>query len=812
MTPLVADLDQLVPRSGPSVYETAWVAGTLDRGTPRFPQALDWIRHQQHPDGFWSHESGYGVVPTLAAMSALARTGTPASSSTLTRAGAWVERTTRSSDWSQIDTPFLEFIVPTLLSDLAQSGIDLTVSGLSQLITQQVRKRERIGTNVARSVLMHALEVAGPPIDLVELLGMRDRFWFFGNSPAASVWVYQQMPNCGPIERSLLALMAQHEDALPFASPIELFELLWVCWYLAEGGRDIRATLGSAAPTVMDYIQQCLTPHGVSFSRFSTVPPDADDTALALGVLWRMGVTQSSDALHPFWTGTHMRTYLDESSLSVTTNAHVLHALAYHPATVPRPDWEPTLIQVLLEQQQADGSWRDKWSRSPFYVTWTCLAALATHSGPAIDAARVRARSFIEAHRTEQGTWGTPANQEETAYALLALVSCGHSITMPANSADLPLAALHWVDKDLYTLPRVARAAAQAARDRATKTALPGQASALERVQSTTSFTIPGTFPWRDLVRQTRPDATTDTGRAQYIRYEQLRATLRAERHRRGILINHDEASALFATGILPPSATDLERVRLGRFITWLYTADTLLDDPRRKPTHREDIQAAVRSYASSARTMYGETPDLHFLVPDKGERLDSVSFRHQREFFAEESTLARMFMDTDTTLAHPWVRLVFTREVKACLDAMRLEFVWDVVRPRDTTHRLTIDRYLETAKRSIGVYATMALLLDGQPHPQRLWWQGQQALDAAGRIARLANDARLRERDAAEGHVTAATLDPDALESRLTAALTRYERVRWSGEASSWKHMLDRLVAYALAVYAQPVPSERGN
>jgi len=73
-----------IGRSGlmkPTAYDTAWLArvpAEHDPSVPAFPEALDWLRQTQWPDGSWGAEIEYvhdRVISTLAAILALAEWG-----------------------------------------------------------------------------------------------------------------------------------------------------------------------------------------------------------------------------------------------------------------------------------------------------------------------------------------------------------------------------------------------------------------------------------------------------------------------------------------------------------------------------------------------------------------------------------------------------------------------------------------------------------------------------------------------------------------------------------------------------------------
>ncbi|MBM0260782.1 prenyltransferase/squalene oxidase repeat-containing protein, partial [Micromonospora sp. 4G55] len=176
-------------------------------------------------------------------------------------------------------------------------------------------------------------------------------------------------------------------------------------------------------------------------------------------------------------TGEHFCTWQGENGASVTTNAHVLEALGRQPgdgghraAGVLR-----RLTGWLLDRQEADGRWSDRWHASPYYATCCAVLALREHGGPSARPAVERAVGWVLDSQQPDGSWGRWAGTaEETAYGLLVLLA-----GRPSPSLDAAVAAAAgrlsvldgerdgpplWHDKDLYHPGQIVRAAVIAAR------------------------------------------------------------------------------------------------------------------------------------------------------------------------------------------------------------------------------------------------------------------------------------------------------------------------------------------------------------
>jgi|GEM_PF-463721 len=790
---IVSELPANVVRTTASVYETAWVARVRTaNGAIRFPEAVRWLRAQQQADGSWGPPGAYAVIPTMAALVALHEAGdSPAA--LLTSGYHALQQAVLLDAFSELDTPFIEFIVPQLASLLDGYGYPLTIPSLPQLLANRSRKLRAIPQVTARTPLLHGIEALAVPVDATAVLPWLEPESLLGGSPAATAWLLQQIPTLDEAEQTLRSLLQLYDGGVPSAHPVELFELVWILWLFLEGGCPVADWLGDQREFVVNWIRAGLTEQGASISRIPTITPDADDTALALGVLWRLGETVAAASLVPLWTGTHVRTFPFESSWSITTTAHVLHALHWQPD--PRFDWESALTTTIIQAQQADGTWSDKWSISPFYVLWSCVSALAVSDRPESRAACQRATRYLLATQRADGSWGTDAaNGEETAYALLALAACAavpQARPIPVTASWTP----HWIDKDRYGLPRVAQAAAYAATAMQTRlqrsapaTALPaGAASALVLVQHAAA-TVATTFDWVAIVRAARPDAATEDGRRQLLRYQQVKAQLTDTREAMGIAIDHDEASALFAVGILAPDTTEADLMRVASTIRWLYTVDSLLDAPDLKPTSARDRRAAHRRFDTLFRSQTAPLTQRH------------------GNWEAVPSLLATVL----AAIPSRWQRRLVRTQLRHCLEAMRQEFRWDTATlfPSRWRPLPTFEQYLRQARLSIGVFAVGAVLVGMEPRPRPLWHHSQPALSAAGEVARLANDWRLGHRDAQEHHLTAVAINRDQIPLRIATALHRYTVAREQVASPHWQGTLDRLIAFALAVYTPSAPA----
>ena len=158
----------------------------------------------------------------------------------------------------------------------------------------------------------------------------------------------------------------------------------------------------------------------------------------------------------------------------MSTNAHVLEAFGAYVAAHPEaePAYRPVMAKIsdwLCRQQQADGSWTDRWHTSPYYATHCAVTALRQFGRASASMSLARARRWVVSTQREHGLWGTWAGtREETAYAIQVLAYTGGAavpdqtiefLSAAGDTAHPPL----WIAKDPYCPAAIVEAAILAA-------------------------------------------------------------------------------------------------------------------------------------------------------------------------------------------------------------------------------------------------------------------------------------------------------------------------------------------------------------
>ncbi|GDY31592.1 prenyltransferase/squalene oxidase repeat-containing protein [Gandjariella thermophila] len=484
----------------PSVYETArlvtlapWLRGHADR--------LRFLLAGQRGDGGWGGPDGYDLVPTLSATEALLTSLRRPPDAGVDR-GTLITAVDRGLRWlvrrlagrpSIPDTVAAEILVPALvaavnahLDRLASDplpGLDSWSGGArldlpsdvdADLVCRLGRAVRTGGT--LPTTLHHSLEALGGAARGAP--GVVPTGGALGCSPAATAAWLGGRPVAAdhPSLRYLEHVQGRHGGPVPGVSPITTFERAWVLAAAATAGIPV-----AVPPVLLDDLSAAFGGLGVPSG--PGLPADADDTAAALYVLAHFGTRQPVD---PLWAyraaGGHFHCFPAERTPSTSTNAHVLRAIGEdarrHPAAAPR--CRPAISSVvewLVERQERDGSWWDKWHASPYYATARCATVLARHGGTVGAAAARAAVRWVLASQHPDGSWGRWAGTfEETAYAVQTLLlagarvpddtvaraaarGCAVLLRWPRGEAHPPL----WHDKDLYTPVRVVRAEGAAA-------------------------------------------------------------------------------------------------------------------------------------------------------------------------------------------------------------------------------------------------------------------------------------------------------------------------------------------------------------
>ncbi|MBC8990980.1 prenyltransferase/squalene oxidase repeat-containing protein [Micromonospora chalcea] len=475
-------------QTSPSVYETARLVA-LAPWLDGHDRRLTWLLARQRPDGGWGGPGGYALVPTLSAVEALLtvlrRDGPAAVPAAAAHRGLTFLSGALRGD-APPDLPATDLIVPALLTavDRHLTGPAGPPPGLAEWAGRP-RLPLPAGLDPARLTRVRALLAAGRPVPekLAHALEVAGELAYraagvrpsasgaVGASPAATAaWLGRPEPGAA---LDYLRAVAR-PGPVPCASPITVFERAWVLGILVRAGVPV----GAPEP-VLTELRAAVGPSGAATA--PGLPADADTTAVALYALARLGRAPGVGPLAGFDTGRHFCTWPGEDGASLTTNAHVLDALGEQPSGPGVTGARRRVTEWLVERQQPDGRWEDRWHASACYATYAVLLALADHAPDGTARAAVeRGVAWLLDTQRPDGSWGLwHGTAEETAYAVLALAGAGRSgdarIAAALARGRRRLSELDgcddepalWHDKDLYRPTQIVRAAVLAASGRA---------------------------------------------------------------------------------------------------------------------------------------------------------------------------------------------------------------------------------------------------------------------------------------------------------------------------------------------------------
>ncbi|MGH3829628.1 MAG: hypothetical protein ACRDRS_04120 [Pseudonocardiaceae bacterium] len=393
-----------------------------------------------------------------------------------------LSRLLRTTDTQHLpETIAVELVVPALVSDISalldrlsvdrysalrrSRGAITVPSGLTIEPLQAIRARAADGHSIPEK-FWHSWEALSVPATKAPYV--QPTAGAIGGSPAATAaWLGGPPSPSDPSARYLDRLQQRGDGPVPSISPITYFERAWLL--CAFGTSKLPCDVPSV---LLDSLEDGLTENGAPAG--AGLPPDSDDTAAVLRALALYGRPQRPDVLMDFRADGYFQCFIGERTPSVTANAHVLETLADHIARSPadRPRYESALRRTaswLLDRQQREGSWRDKWHASPVYATACCVLALTAYGTLACRTGVARAAEWVRCTQRADGGWGRwHSTAEETSYALqiltrspfsahTAAVDRGRTVlaspTSPRQHAPL------WHDKDLYAPLRVIDAA-----------------------------------------------------------------------------------------------------------------------------------------------------------------------------------------------------------------------------------------------------------------------------------------------------------------------------------------------------------------
>jgi len=418
---------------GPDAYSTGWVALVPRPGNPTepaWPQALDYLRSQQLPDGGWGEPSIYyaheRTLSTLGAIMALHEWDPSNEDKERIDAGLAALRRYAGDLAQEPHEPIgFELLVPRLRDWLApEFGSALPHEAWAPIDKLGAEKLAIIQKmNPDPSVVQawwFSMELL-PETQLVSLDDtLLDDNGSIATSTAATAAYLRARRRAGfdspRAAEYLEQLVDRGQGGVPVGWPFEVYERIWAL------DSFMRAKLDPASPEIAKIAETLpaswdLNEPGFSYSDAFPIN-DGDDTLVGFAILNWAGFDVRSEPVLEFWDTDHFRTYLDERGASVSVNIHALAALRSQPG-FPHEDLALTVTEWLKERRRPDTLFADKWHLSPCYLVAHAIPAFAGWE----DAIARECIDFLLDHQRADGGWGwfEHSTLEETSHSVLGL-------------------------------------------------------------------------------------------------------------------------------------------------------------------------------------------------------------------------------------------------------------------------------------------------------------------------------------------------------------------------------------------------------
>jgi hypothetical protein len=454
-----------------SLYDTAWLSMVTkaDASGSRqwlFPDSFTYLLRTQGEDGSWERYASPvdGILMTMAGLLSVVR---HSNSTIKTAAGdsddhkgyalriskATAALASALNEWDVNATKHVgfEILVPSLLHELAQTGIKFDFPGKTDLMllnTQKLSKfKPELVTSEMQTTLLHSLEALVGKVDFDQLAHHCTSYGGMLGSPAATAAYLMYAKTWDVCAEQYLTKVDQSygsSGAVPSGFPTPIFETSWIISTLLANGYVLTDFSEDDIQVITGYLRQILENQGGQVGFAPGFLPDADDTARALLAMAHLGQpTDPSSLIEGFEASTHFTTYQFERDPSTSTNCNVLLALL----NTPCPEEHACQIEKtanFLHSRWEDGALQDKWNLAPEY-TEMLLAYAFSQLMKLLDCNRLDSDSLLRTfiaervpivlcqllsralvRQSENGSWDSSV--EKTAYGVLLI---SHTLALP---------------------------------------------------------------------------------------------------------------------------------------------------------------------------------------------------------------------------------------------------------------------------------------------------------------------------------------------------------------------------------------------
>ncbi|KAF2915615.1 hypothetical protein DAI22_09g051250 [Oryza sativa Japonica Group] len=288
-----------------SAYDTAWVALVKNHNgsdSPQFPSTIDWISHNQLPDGSWGDDLCFLVhdrlLNTLACVIALMEWKVHGDKRekglSFIRENIW-RLAQEEEAWMPVG---FEITFPSLLEIAKDLALDIPYDdpALHKIYAQRELKLKKIPREILHSLptsLLLSIEgLRG--LDWKRLLKLQLSDGSFLSSPAATAYVLMQTGDKKCLE-FLDGIVSKFHGGVPFLYPIEIFERVWAVDRLERLGISYYFKT-EIDEYCLEYTFRHWTKEGVTYNWHSSVK-DIDTGSMAFRLLRLHGYSVSPNLI-----------------------------------------------------------------------------------------------------------------------------------------------------------------------------------------------------------------------------------------------------------------------------------------------------------------------------------------------------------------------------------------------------------------------------------------------------------------------------------------------------------------------------------
>jgi len=451
-----------------SAYDTAWAARvTNQNGKPLFPECIQWLLENQHPDGSWGSQIvNYHdrLISTLSALMALKELNEQGYEGYIQRGETYIWENIRNLQLEKCKLVGSELLFPSLMEQAESLGLHLPyhIKIYQKEYSKKLGKIDESLWYSPLTTLSHSLEFLGDAVDVGRLSNLLLPYGGVGNSPAATAFFLKYVKDARALTFLKKILQSTGNGSVMTVYPIGIFEYGWTIYNLM-----LARLYFERYTEICDLLQNYFTRLGVGMSAGYPVP-DFDDTIIWCKILYEMNYPVNFSVLDAYDAGDYYLTYTSELDPSVGTNIHVLDFVKSCLEFPHREEVIEKLLRYLRKEMHPEGFWIDKWHISPYYATGHAVFALCEVDPSLAE----KAVSWILKSQNENGLWGENNGiLEETACAVQALMYYHHIVehidmerlsqaVSALNLAGSALLSINlpdlWIGKVLYTPVRIA--------------------------------------------------------------------------------------------------------------------------------------------------------------------------------------------------------------------------------------------------------------------------------------------------------------------------------------------------------------------